>query len=221
MNFDTTQYKTWTWKNPLMLHWMINPGLAFNELVLGQRIPKLLLVEKNSKKSLAERSFVPCPHCNTIHASLKWTPQNKTAFRNWFGLYCDNCGKIIPCLTNLTTYLLLALTFPIWIWFRKKWKQQWLLAQKERFSKQLDLTTPSYNWVTEGLSWGYFMFVAMDIVYPLLVGESYSAVKFLIGIVVWTLIGLLFGYVMKQMVFKRNPDPMQDRTQEAVGKIEY
>ncbi|MEA3424689.1 MAG: hypothetical protein U9R46_00445 [Bacteroidota bacterium] len=115
----------------------------------------------------------------------------------------------------------MALTFPIWIWFRKKWKQQWLLAQKERFSKQLDLTTPSYNWVTEGLSWGYFMFVAMDIVYPLLVGESYSAVKFLIGIVVWTLIGLLFGYVMKQMVFKRNPDPMQDRTQEAVGKIEY
>lgn len=216
MNFDKTQYKVWTWRHPLLLHWILNPGLAFNELVLGQRAPKLSLVEKDSKKSLAERSFVPCPHCNTIHASLKWTPQNKTAFQNWFGLYCDNCGKTIPCLTNLTSYLLLGLTFPIWIWFRKTWKQQWLLKQKERFSKPLDLTVPQYNWVTEGLSRGFFMFVAMDIIFPLLIGESYALSKLLIGMVVWTLGGLLFGYVMKQMIFKKTSSLAKDKTQQAV-----
>jgi hypothetical protein len=47
MKIDETKYKIWTWKNPLMLHWIINPGLAINELILGQRIPKITLVEKN------------------------------------------------------------------------------------------------------------------------------------------------------------------------------
>src|SRR5688500_7376547 len=92
MKYDSSAYKVWSWKHPLMLHWIVNPGLAINELILGQRIPKVTLIEKNSRRPLAEKSFVPCPHCHTIHSGLKWTVQNKTAFGNWFGLYCDHCG---------------------------------------------------------------------------------------------------------------------------------
>ena len=120
MNFDKKKYHVWTWKNPLILHWIINPGLAFNELILGQRVPKITVIEKGGIKPLADRSYVPCPHCETLHSSLKWTPQNNTAFKNWFGLYCDNCGKIIPCVRNLTSFILLVLTFPIWYWFKDK-----------------------------------------------------------------------------------------------------
>ncbi len=214
MDFDKSKYRVWTWKSPLMLHWIINPGLAINELILGQRIPKVTLIERNSKKSLAEKGFVPCPHCNTIHSSLKWSIQNKTAFRNWFGLYCDHCAKIIPCLRNLTSLILLVLTFPIWIWFVKKWKEQWLFIQKEKFSKPLSLATPEFNWIAEGLGWGFFMFIIMNIFFPLIVGEKYKLMTLLLGLIIWTLGGLSFGYVVKKFIFKPLPNQSQDKTQE-------
>jgi hypothetical protein len=215
MEFDTNKYKVWTWKHPLMLHWILNPGLAINELLLGQRVPKVSLIEKNNNKSLAEKSFVPCPHCHTIHAGLKWTPQNKTAFGNWFGLYCDACGGIIPCLRNLTSAVLLGVTFPVWIWFVKRWKAKWLQMQKQKFSKPLMLTRPAYNWVTQGLSFGFFMFLFNNVILPLLDGDGYRPTKLLLGIVVWTLAGLLFGYTMKKLVFNQSHKTSQDEAQQA------
>lgn len=209
MDFDTNKYKVWTWKNPLMLHWMINPGLAFNELVLGQAVPKVTLIEK-SNKALAERSFVPCPHCGTIHSALKWSLQNKTAFGNWFGLYCDNCGNAIPCLRNFTSLIILGVTFPIWIWFRKSLKKKWLSVQKEKFSKPLSLTTPEFNWVTQGLSWGAFMFLFMDIIFPLFEKEDYEPLKLIFGAVIWIFSGLLFGYVVKKLMFNQSTKTSQD-----------
>jgi hypothetical protein len=201
MNFNTTKYKVWTWKHPLMLHWILNPGIAVNELILGQRIPKVTLVEKENKAPLGERTFIPCPHCNTIHSSLKWTSQNKTAFKNWFGLYCDNCGKIIPCLTNLTTYIILGVTFPVWIWFRKRWKQKWLQIQKEKFSKPLILL-PEYN-VASGLNWGLFMFFCLDILFPLIEGERLNIYKLCFGIIYWVLFGLAWSYMMKKFFIRQ------------------
>lgn len=211
MDFDTNKYKVLTWKNPMMLHWMINPGLAFNELMLGQAVPKVLLIEK-TKKSLSERSFVPCPHCGTIHSALKWSLQNKTAFGNRFGLYCDNCGNTIPCLRNFTSLLLVGLTFPIWIGFRKNWKRKWLSVQKEKFSKPLNLTTPEFNWVTQGMSWGVFMFLCMDIIFPLFDGEKYEPLKLILGAVIWVFGGLLFGYAMKKLMFKQSNNTPQSKT---------
>ena len=214
MDFDTSKYKVWTWKNPLMIHWMINPGLAFNELILGQAVPKVTLIEK-SNKPLAERSFVPCPHCGTVHSGLKWSLQNKNDFGNCFGLNCDNCGNTIPCLRNFTSLILLGVAFPIWIWFRKSWKKKWLLVQKKKFSRPLNLTTPEYNWAAEGLGWGVFMFLFMDIVLPLFEGEAYEPRKLIIGAIIWTLAGLSFGYVMKKLMFKQSSKTSQDKTQQA------
>src|SRR5688572_8021958 len=103
MEFDREKYKVWNWKHPAMLHWMINPGLMINELLLGQRIPKVMLVEKDKSKPLGERTFIPCPHCKTVHPGMKWSPQNGTSYKNWFGFYCDSCDKVIPCLWNFTS----------------------------------------------------------------------------------------------------------------------
>lgn len=215
MKFDAAKYKIWTWKNPLMLHWIINPGLAFNELILGQRVPRVTLIERNSEKSLAERTFIPCPHCNTIHPALKWTPQNNTVFKNWFGLYCDKCGNTIPCLRNLTSLILLGLTFPVWIWFTKSWKRKWLSIQREKFSKPLNLTPPEYNWVTQGLRWGFLMFLIIDVLLPLINGDDFKLLNFLFGIIIWTFAGLFFGFIMKKFFYRRVSGPSQGNTRQA------
>jgi hypothetical protein len=50
-----------------MLHWILNPGLAINELILGQRVPKVRLEDKTIDKPRIERVLIPCPHCETLH----------------------------------------------------------------------------------------------------------------------------------------------------------
>jgi hypothetical protein len=200
MNIDKTKYKVWTWKHVVMLHWIINPGIALAELILGQRVPRILLIERDRSKQLAERSFVPCPHCNTIHSGLKWTPQNNTAFGNWFGYYCDNCGRIIPCLINLTSLIILSVTAPLWFWFRSEWKKKWLDKQKEKFSQPLNLTLPEYNWWYVGLRWGLFMYIMNALFFPLFDGTEHTLKRLLIGIPIWAAGGLLFGLTAKSMI---------------------
>lgn len=189
-----------------MLHWILNPGLAINELIFGQRVPKVALIEKGSSKSLQERTIVPCPHCGTLHAGVKWSTKYN-AFKNWFGLYCDHCGKIIPCLTNLTSLLLLGISFPIWVWFKAHWKKVWLNHQPARY-RNLDLNSvPSpfegYGWIKQGLFWGLFMYVFMTFLFPLLFKDTITLSKALFGIPFWILGGLLYGYVVKCTTIKQ------------------
>jgi hypothetical protein len=215
MHYDTRQYKVWNWKHPLVLHWILNPGLAVNELLPGQRVPKVMLVERDKSKTLAERSFVPCPHCHTIHSALKWSPQNGTAFKNWFGLYCDHCGRIIPCQWNATSLIILAITFPIWYWFRDRWKERWLEVQREKFSRSLSLTPPELVWWKTGLGFGIVMFVCMELISPLLDGSGITARKLLIGVPVWVLAGLLFGRMVKIMFGTKPKKGDQPGTQQS------
>lgn len=200
MEYDKSKYKIWTWSNPLMLHWILNPGLFINELLLGQRVPKIMLIEKNVLKSLQEKTLVPCTHCGTLHPGIKWSTRNN-AYKNWFGLYCDNCGGTIPCLRNCASALLLGLTFPIWIWFSIKWKNKWLQKQPDRY-KNLDLANipnpfEGYGWVSRGLLWGLLMYVFETLMAPLINKEVISFNKLLIGIPIWAIGGLVFGYIMK------------------------
>ena len=57
MDYDKQKYKIWTWKSSVNLHWMINPGLVINELLLGQIIPKTMLIEKEGGKPLYQRAL--------------------------------------------------------------------------------------------------------------------------------------------------------------------
>jgi len=75
-----------------------------------------------------EWTYVPCPHCHTLHDGRIWSAKNGTHRRNWFGYYCPECGKIIPCIHNGLAFLLLAITFPIWGWFKDDLKEKWLQA---------------------------------------------------------------------------------------------
>lgn len=210
MNYDKSKYKTWTWKHPLMLHWMLNPGLAINELLLGQRVPKLMFIERDSPKALANKSFIPCPHCGTLHPGSKWSVENNSAFYNWFGLYCDKCGQIIPCLRNLTSWLLLALSFPIWYGFKDKWKEKWRAKQASRLLQpQSNEETKTTKWWYTGLAWGLFIFLAINLLLPILNGESISMKKALVGIPIWVIGGLMFGWFTHLFTAKKKESRRQ------------
>lgn len=207
MEFNKEKYKIYSWKNWMMLHWILNPGLAINELILGQRIPKISLEDKTIDKPRIERSLVPCPHCDTLHDTRTWSIQNGTAFKNWFGLYCKNCGNIIPCLTNVFSFLILALTFPVWGWFRKSLKSKWLEKQPKRYEnieiKHHPSSFDKTGWIKTGLSWGAFMFLTMSIVFPFIGGQEITWKSLLLGLIIWTIGGLAFGYIMKLFINKK------------------
>jgi len=201
MNFDKDKYKVYTWKNWMVLHYLLNPGLVINELILGQRIPKVSLEDQTSEKPFLERSYVPCPHCETLHDGRTWSTQNGTAFKNWFGLYCPNCGEIIPCLMNLTTLLVLTVTFPIWGWFKNSLKQRWLENQPARYKDiepdQVENPFEGLGWIKEGLGWGILTSILLLIFFPLIGIDilSRQVIVTFLGLIVVG--GPLFGFIMK------------------------
>ena len=206
MKVDKERYKVYTWENWMLLHWILNPGLVFNELILGQRIPKISLIDKTINKPLNERSLVPCPHCETLHDGRTWSSINGTAFKNWFGLYCKNCGNIIPCLINVFSFILLVVTFPIWGWFRKYLKAKWLAKQPKRFENiKLNYIVNPINTkilLKFGLGWAAFMFLIMSIGYPYLLGQEITKKMILFGIIIWPICGLLAAYFLKILLNK-------------------
>lgn len=109
--------------HPLVWHWLINPALAANELLLGQRLPRVSQCCRDCRLPLVDRSWVVCPHCGGTHSARLW--QGVMGFGHWFGVVCPNCGQVIPSLWNFTSRVLLLLTLPIWYfparWFRRRY----------------------------------------------------------------------------------------------------
>ena len=139
---------------------------------------------------------------------MKWSGQNKTAMQNWFGLYCDHCGKIIPCVINLTSLILLVVTAPLWYGFKEPLKRKWLGKQPARYEKlavKNDTNTfAGYGWIKEGLSFGFFMFIVMTFISnPLLMDENPFTWRSLVsGLISWLVGGLLYGLIMKLFIGK-------------------
>ncbi|GHE88845.1 hypothetical protein [Thalassotalea profundi] len=203
MDFDQSQYKAWKLPNLLLLHWVINPGLAFNEIILGQRIPKLTLIDKISDAPLMERQYVPCPHCATIHKGTLWA--KKAAFGNWFGYLCPTCDKTIPCLWNITSLILLTLTFPVWGWFRSSLETKWRSAKKRQYANSSDdepVTAKNTAWLKMGLLYGVIMFCGMSL--PQILKSEVSLVYIATQIGIWLIAGLVFGGAMKLFLGRKN-----------------
>jgi len=201
MEYDKTKYKIWNWKSPIILHWIINPGVVVSDLFLGQTMPKVILIERFGNKPFYKRSIIPCPHCGELHPGVKYSAQNKTALKNWYGCYCDKCSEIIPVQRNLTSLLILIVTFPLWGWFRKTLKQSWLDKQPERY-KNLNLEVDdtkniTKNWLKAGLLWGLFMYIGMTFIFPLIEQEQITQKSMLRGIPIWLIGGLIMGYTNK------------------------
>src|SRR3546814_16326180 len=71
------------------------------------------------------------------------------------------CDAKIPCLWNYTSLIILALTFPIWIWFRRSAERRWHAKEKLRFSDRASNELPEakqISWLKMGLGFGVMMF---------------------------------------------------------------
>jgi hypothetical protein len=96
-----SDHTVWDMSHPVILHWVINPGLAVNELLLGQRLPKQMYVCQWCPDPLGWGTFVHCPGCGTYSGSLIWSWSN--GFGHWLGLVCPECGRRLPTLANWVT----------------------------------------------------------------------------------------------------------------------
>ena len=148
MQYDKNRFKIHALPHPLVLHWVLNPVIMFNELIFGQRLPKVTLIDKKSDKPQLERSYIPCPHCETLNDSRLWAKGN--AFEHWFGFVCPSCHEIIPCLWNIFSLAILAITFPLWYFPARFFRRRWLEKEKERLAKVLErplIQAKSINWL--------------------------------------------------------------------------
>lgn len=207
MKFDRNKYKVYTWRHLSYLFWILNPLTFVLEVILGRRTPKISVVDKTLDKPLFERSFFPCPHCESFHDARIWSEKSNRLNKNWFGIYCFTCGKIIPCIMSVSSWIILAVTFPFWGWFRTRMKKNWLKKQPERYEnislKNVENEFSRQNWLVSGIKWGIFMYIFMVIVFPFLIGDEITWKTLTLGIVVWLIGGVLFGYMMQFFMNKK------------------
>ena len=134
MRYDKNRFKVLSLPHPLVLFWVLFPGTMFFELILGLRLPKVVLVDKESDKP--RTTYYPCPHCETLNDRRLWA--NGNTFEHWFGLVCPSCHQIIPCLWNIFSLVVLAITFPLWYFPVRFFRHRWIEKEKERLAKVLE-----------------------------------------------------------------------------------
>jgi hypothetical protein len=124
-------------RHPVHLHWVLNPGLAVNELILGQRVPRKIFFCQSCPGPAAQRGYVYCPGCGAFHSALIWSGRN--AFGHWLGAVCPDCRCRIPSVLNITSWLVLSKLSPVcwllWWLFGSRylsWEQTRSLAARER-----------------------------------------------------------------------------------------
>ena len=194
-----SNFTWWKLPHPILLHWILNPGLAFNEVILGQRLPKVQLICKDCEGAMVERAYVPCPSCHSMHWGRLWA--RKRAFGNWRGIACPACEKPIPCLWNIFSLVLLAITSPIWalpyfLYFRYRPLKPICELKDGAPPKPKAITKKT--WIVMGAAWGGLMWVAMSLL-PVLWHWNEGRIAWMtlvVGLAIWGFGGLGFGFTM-------------------------
>ncbi|MYB93443.1 hypothetical protein F4054_23135 [Candidatus Poribacteria bacterium] len=198
MQYDRNRFTIWTLRHPLILFWVLFPAAILNELILGQRIPKVMLTDKESDKPWMERTYVPCPHCETLNDQRLWAKWN--ALGHWFGFVCPRCHQVIPCLWNVWSLAVLAMTVPVWYFPARFLRRRWLAYEKKRLAKVLErplIQVKAIHWLllgifcVGGLSWVLFEVWAV-----LYYGGEWDLKTMLESLPIWMVTGFGWGLSM-------------------------
>jgi predicted RNA-binding Zn-ribbon protein involved in translation (DUF1610 family) len=167
-------FKRWQLPHPYILHWVLNPGLAVNELVLGQRVTKTQLICQDCDGPMMDRAYVPCPSCGTMHLGRR--ASGRQGFGNWRGIACPTCHQPIPCIRNVFSLLILLLTFPLWflpyyLYFRKQ-PLRLLFLPADEPPPPLKPPKPE-TFIMSGLIWGAWMWGVMTLL-PLALKKDHT-----------------------------------------------
>ena len=202
MQYDKNRFRIWAVPHPLILHWVLNPALIFNELILGQRLPKVMLIDKKSDKPLLERCYIPCPHCKTLNDARLWSKGN--GFGHWFGLVCPSCHQIIPCLWNIFSLAILAITFPLWYFPARFFRRRWLQRKKERVVNALEcpvIQAKPINWLFIcTFCFGGIMWAILDVppqMWKVLNGREWDLIMMFVKLPIWLVTGFVLGLFMR------------------------
>ncbi len=212
MQYDKNRYQIWTLSHPLVLFWILNPVIIINELILGQRLPKVTLIDKESDAPFAERNYIPCPHCETLNDGRIWSKGN--AFGHWFGFICPNCYQIIPCLWSISSYAVLAVTYPLWYFPARFFRYRWIEKEKARLAKVLErplIQAVDINWYLRGIFfWGGLMWLIMGVipeVWNVLNGEEWDLMMlFVFQLPLWLVAGFCWGLGMHFFMNKKGKE---------------
>ena len=190
------------------LHWILNPGLAFNELILGQRIPARDLVDQLSDAALFERVYLECKSCGALHKALLW---RNASMGNWFGLVCPACEAKIPTLLNIFSLALLIPTAPLWFPLKLVFENQLHRKQLARIRntpslppqiREMSLRTAL---VTGGV-WATLMYLFFMLVMPTLARTDMTTqtpTTYFLAALLCTVGGLLFGLYLRWVLNRR------------------
>jgi hypothetical protein len=204
--------QVWALPKFTLLHWIINPGLAVNELVLGQAIPRETYICNDCNKPLMDRSYFHCPTCDSFHNSKIWSGKN--AIGRWFGYLCPRCTQPIPRLWNLTSLLILGITMPIWWIPAQTLRPKWIAKEKRRMNVDPEGLIPppvEVKWYEAGLCFGITTGLLITLFNIFLGSGDLQRVmwKALFSVPVWIIMGLVFGFVMKKFSTK-TPDKKKE-----------
>ena len=202
MQYDKNRFTIWALPHPLILFWVLFPTLIVNELIFGQRQPKVSLVDKKSDKPWIERCYIPCPHCETLNDARLWA--KRRAFGNWFGLVCPSCHQVIPCLWNIFSLVVLAITFPLWYFPARFFRRRWLEKEKERLTDVLErplIQAKSINWLFRGVFYfGGLMWLVLEVIpqiWEVLNGGEWDLMMMFVGLLIWMVGGFAWGLFVR------------------------
>ena len=202
---QSTSHKKWELPNLSLLHWVLNPGLAFNELVIGQAIPKQMCICNDCNKPQMQRTYVYCPTCESFHNSMIWS--GKKGIGRWFGFICPKCLQSIPRLWNLTSLIILGITLPIWWIPAQILRKRWLAKERKLMgigTDNLIPAKPNINWYETGLMWGITTGTLVSLSNIFLDSISFTTAieQALWSLPIWLIFGLLFGFSMNKTLNK-------------------
>lgn len=218
---QNTSHKKWELPSLTVLHWVLNPGLAFNELVVGQAIPKQMCICTSCDKPQMERTYVYCPTCESFHNSMIWS--GKKGIGRWFGFICPKCLQSIPRLWNLTSLIILGVTLPIWWIPAQILRKKWLAKERKQMNVGTDNLMPAkqpINWYEAGLMWGATTgtLVSLSDIFLSSISFTTAIEQALWSLPIWLIFGLLFGFSMKKTLGKTPEQQTQSIITEAKRK---
>lgn len=165
-------------------------------------MPKLMLICKTCDAPLADRSYVPCAECGVMNRGRLWSKW--TCFGHWWGYVCPSCGSTIPCLWNIWSQLILAVTFPIWYVPARIARPHWLEYERRRMqyaSGQPATPAREIPWVRNGVfGFGGFMWLLWSAA-AIYRGAPLWEIAAMLPI--WAGAGLLVGLTMKWFMSQR------------------
>ena len=196
---DGRRFKVLKLLNPLLIHWVLNPSLAFNELVFGQRIPREILIEQDVPGDLIARQHVQCPACGTL---TSWARYKAAGLQ--FGLYrgipCQACASEVPQLLNAVSWLVLT---PLrFLPGGTRRKQLMLARQAERLRTadpdEAEAPDGPPSFVRQGFAFGLAMAVFFVISNVIGAERGLAALERAVwsGAAAGALAGVLFGFGM-------------------------